>query len=79
MWYPFGWFWLWLAFLIVFFFLPLGYGWGYRGWGPPYRRRIPAQGPEHLADSDVGWGVVGIVMWAALAIAVVWFIVAFTF
>lgn len=79
MWYPFGWFWWWLAFVIVFFILPLGYGWGYRGWGPPYRRRIPAQGPAHLADTDVGWGVVGIVLWIALAVAVAWFIVAFVF
>lgn len=36
----------------------------------PDTRRIPAQGPEHLADTDVGWGVVGIVLWIALFIAV---------
>ncbi|HKT60752.1 MAG TPA: hypothetical protein VJQ46_11935 [Gemmatimonadales bacterium] len=74
-WYAYGWWWWWLAFLIIFFLLPLGYGWGYRGWGPWYRRR---PGLTSIADHDVdiGWGLIGILLWAVLILAIIWLIAA---
>jgi hypothetical protein len=74
-WYGYGWWWWWLAFLVIFFLLPLGYGSGYRRWGPWYRRR-PTVSPIASGETDVGWGAIGIVMWVALIIAIIWLIAA---
>ena len=89
------WFWFWMIFVLVFLLLPLGYGWGYRRLGPPYpsyygRRRsrgsaVPA--PEAYPEGRVAtrevesdsWGVMGDLVWVALAIALGWLLVAWIF
>lgn len=77
--YGYGWWWWWMLFLLIFFLLPLAYGWGYRGWGPWYRRRLPARSPDAQlgrTDRDIeeGWGWIAIFLWIALIIAVLWLI-----
>ncbi|MCC7418523.1 MAG: hypothetical protein IT176_15415 [Acidobacteria bacterium] len=84
MWYGYSWWvWWWLAFVIIFFLLPLGYGWGYRGWGPPYRRkgRPPAGRPPGSVGNEIDhssdWGATAILLWVVLFIAIVWLLAAF--
>ncbi len=69
MWY--GWWW-WIAFVVIFLFLPLTYGWGYRGWGPPYRRRRPVADGVPDEDLSAGWGGLALLFWIALFVAIVW-------
>jgi hypothetical protein len=74
-WYGYGWWWWWLAFLIIFFLFPLGYGWGYRGWGPWPRRR-PTVFTIASGEEDIGWGVIGVLMWVVVILAIIWLIAA---
>lgn len=73
---------LWLVFVLSLVLLPLGYGWGYRSWGPPrppHRRARPETPAEDrtAAEREIdGWGVLALVVWVALTVALVWLLVA---
>lgn len=76
------WFWLWLLFVAVLLLLPLAYGWGYRGWGPPYpsfyrRRELPTREASSTPEAIGNWGMGANLFWAAVAVAIVWVLLAF--
>lgn len=83
------WFWWWLLFVFLFLLIPLSYGWGYRGWGPPSYRRGPRRQPLDPAEeaelreiereevvAAEGWGVLGLLMWIVMSMAVLWLVIA---
>ena len=76
------WIW-WMVFMFFVFVTPVGYGWGYRGWGPPYPRRIQrrrheramASGGSHPVSYQTwGWG--GDFVWMVALVGILWFTMA---